>query len=633
MSIQQFDTMQELSNELLCQVPDTLRNPIENWFMFDRNEETRREVISLVEGKHWTELHKRFDERLAFGTAGLRSKMEAGFNRINTLVVLQATQGLATYVKKMFPNNLVAVVGHDHRYHSKEFADVTVATFLGLGFKVYNLNGDNNFVHTPLVPFAVDHYKASMGVMITASHNPKVDNGYKVYYSNGCQIIPPHDENIANMINDNLKPWPHAWDYNDTISQSYANGKLILARDEAQALYVEQIRHNLIRDSHLVDTKGTNPWFVYTAMHGVGAEIFNKVVSQCLGLDNGLDYLQVPEQCEPDPAFPTVDFPNPEEKGALDLAIQLATSHGIDFVLANDPDADRFSVAIFDHASNDWVQLTGNQIGFLFAYYEWQKYQENSAEFKERHPLAFLSSTVSSQMIKSLATKEGFFYAETLTGFKWIGNRAKDYELDGYYVPYGYEEAIGYMFSKIVHDKDGISAATVFLQALSYWKNKLGLTPLEVLTKSYKEYGFFSEYNGYYVVSDPSVTDKVFDQIRQQYASKGLQYPSDIGGRLKVTSFRDLTLGFQSDTEKNLPTLPVDGSSQMITVVAKPTDVKTNETVRFTIRGSGTEPKLKVYIEARSSTIHDAALLAHRVWDILKTTWFKPEENGLTTNF
>ncbi|KOG97607.1 phosphoribomutase PRM15 [Saccharomyces eubayanus] len=614
-------------------IPSDLKGPISLWFNQDRNPETIEEVTALCKKSDWDELHKRFDTRIQFGTAGLRSEMQAGFSRMNTLVIIQATQGLATYIKQQFPDNLVVVVGHDHRFHSKEFARATATAFLLKGFKVHYLNPDHEFVHTPLVPFAVDKLKASVGVMITASHNPKMDNGYKVYYSNGCQIIPPHDHAISDSIDMNLEPWADVWNFSEVLDKGLKQGKLMYSREEMLKLYLKEVSKTLVETNPLKFEIKAKPWFVYTPMHGVGFDIFNTIVKKTMSLVEGKDYLCVPEQQNPDPSFPTVGFPNPEEKGALDIGMRLAEEHDINLLVANDPDADRFSIAVKDTQSNRWRQLTGNEIGFLFAFFEFQRYKNMDEEFQQSHPLAMLSSTVSSQMIKRMAEVEGFLYEDTLTGFKWIGNRAITLEKEGYYVPFGFEEAIGYMFPAMEHDKDGISAAVVLLQAYCKWKIDSNLDPIDILENGFKKYGVFKEYNGYYTVPSPLVTNEIFEYIRNVYTPKDVSYPPFIGGEIEVVYYRDLTTGYQSDTPDHKPVLPVDPTSQMITLSGKPSDGNANEYIRLTLRGSGTEPKLKVYIEACANNEKRASYLAKLTWDVLKREWFRPEIMNITTNF
>ncbi|ANB14795.1 phosphoribomutase PRM15 [Sugiyamaella lignohabitans] len=562
---------------------------------------------------------------IQFGTAGLRGRMEAGFDRMNDLTVLQASQGLVSYVRNTVPNAEAqgVVIGHDHRHNSSRFAELTALAFVTKGFKVYTLGQ----CHTPLVPFAIDEFRASCGVMVTASHNPAQDNGYKVYWQNGCQIIPPHDVGIAQSIEENAEPW--TWD----VSVLKDNQLVVDIGSQSSAVLVSKYFAKMnqvlgFTDGHTGGRRASavgpgaardSIQFVYTPMHGVGLPYLHEAASQ-LGLSAN-SVVTVNEQAQPDPDFPTVSFPNPEEKGALDLAMKLADSRGISIVLANDPDADRFAVAVKDTRSESgkWIQLTGNQVGAIFADHWRTRWKKNGDK-----KLAMLNSTVSSQLIASLAAKYGFHYEDTLTGFKWIGNRAITLEYQGYDIPFAFEEALGYMFA-VVHDKDGISAAYVFIQILLELQEQ-STTVLDKLESIYQDVGYFEEHNSYYIVNNPSTTDTVFEYIRTAGTSpSNPHYPRTIG-RFDVSSWRDLTTGYDSSTPNNVPTLPVSNSSQMITVTLSS---PANETVRFTARGSGTEPKLKVYIEAKGSTRSSAQQLADEVWDLLLNEWFRPPVTGL----
>lgn len=287
-------------------------------------------------------------------------------------------------------------------------------------------------------------------------------------------------------------------------------------------------------------------------------------------------------QAQPDPEFPTVRFPNPEEKGALDLAIATADKHNISLVLASDPDADRFAAAE-RLPSGDWKVFTGNQLGILFAAQTLGAYRQATKATDKAGKLAMLASAVSTQMLKSMATVEGFHYEETLTGFKWLGNQAIVLQSQGYDAFYAFEEAIGYMFTPVVYDKDGIAAASVFITMAQEWA-KEGLTVREKLDQLYIKYGYFESANSYLVSPDPALTKKVFADIR----SMGKPRPTKVGTR-KITWWRDLTEGFDSAASGGKPVLPVDASSQMITC-------ELEGGVRFTVRGSGTEPKIKCEI-------------------------------------
>lgn len=599
---------------------------VEAWLAVDPNVQSRAEIQSLHAAKDYATLGAKMAPRIAFGTAGLRSSMESGFAHMNDVTVLQASQGLVAYLTQgSAPSPLSLVIGHDHRHHSRRFAEITASVALASGFHVYYLGSRNlstessaspstrtlpaevaemdGLCHTPLVPFGIDHYGASGGVMVTASHNPANDNGFKVYYGNGCQIIPPHDEGIASSIEANLMPWHEkgVWDVARNFERGLATGQLVLVKEELSQVYVDAIKTRLAPDLH------TSFQFVYTPMHGVGEEMFSRMCREF-----GISYHSVEQQRAPDPDFPTVKFPNPEETGALDLAVKTAKDIGARLVLANDPDADRFAVVVCTN-QDQWRPLSGNEVGALFATYIIE-------ELTPKDQLAdtyLVNSTVSSQLMGTIAAQNGCHYVDTLTGFKWIGNKAIDLRKKGMHVPFAYEEAIGYMFP-IVNDKDGIAAAVVWMRLYEAWFAKSGIDPFQKLEQIYARYGWYKECNGYYKPRD--LTAYIFDHtIRGSYD----KFPLHIGA-FKVVQWRDLTLGYDSSTPDNKPLLPVDPKSQMITGTLEKDGVK----VRFTCRGSGTEPKLKVYVEATSANGGDeASKLARECWDTLRDEWFDPEED------
>jgi phosphoglucomutase len=597
---------------------------VQKWLDIDVNLQTRNQILKLNNDlkstdnntviKSYNKLRELLRTRIVFGTAGLRARMEAGFSRMNDVTVLQASQGLAEYIKFVNNNNkeLTVVIGHDHRYNSKRFAELAISVFILKGFKVYYIGPEN--CATPMVPFAINHFNSLGGIMITASHNPKDDNGYKVYWSNGCQIIPPHDSLIQNKILENLNPILNPSDNWDT--NIYVNSKNnILCYNEIVESYEKHL-FNILKPSILSNFK-----YIYTAMHGVGFEFVSNIINT-FTLNPKVNFNYVSDQCIPDPSFPTVNFPNPEEKNALDLAISKANELNISLIVANDPDADRFTAAFNDH-NNNWRQLSGNELGILFTDFIIQSYIERNEDLSK---IYILNSTVSSQMIKSMALKIGFNFQDTLTGFKWIGNKAIELTNKGFTVPFAYEEAIGFMFPT-VFDKDGISALIVFLQLYNKLL-KLGLTPTEKLEQLYQEYGYFKQCNGYYITPDPLTMNDIFNTIiRIKNVNYEIQkYPTHIGN-YKVIYWRDLTTGFQSDTIDNIPELYVDSLSQMTTCNLY--NGNEGELVRFTARGSGTEPKLKVYIEAKAANEERSQFLADDVWRTLRDEWFLPEKHNL----
>ncbi|KAI9493550.1 hypothetical protein BDB00DRAFT_822476 [Zychaea mexicana] len=558
---------------------------VQEWLRLDENEETRTEITALLEANNYDELKKRLATRIEFGTAGLRAKMEAGFSRMNDLTVLQTSQGLAKYLLETVHDakERGVVIGHDHRHHSENFARLTAAAFITLGFRVWYYHA---YIHTPLVPYTVKKKKAAAGIMITASHNPKQDNGYKVYWENACQIIPPHDKGIAATILNHLTPW--TWDYN-----------LIDTSDLCAE--PEEVIDNYFKDlaglsRFRSDNEASSLKFAYTAMHGVGTP-FAKRAFEVFGLP---PFFTVDEQIMPDPDFSTVEFPNPEEgKGSLSLAIQTADRSGAHLILANDPDADRLAIA--ERVNGEWKLFTGNQIGAVLGAACFEKAKASGVPVEK---IAMVASTVSSKFLARMAEVEGFRFEEALTGFKWIGNKAIDLEKEGYYVAFAYEEAIGFTIGDLVKDKDGISALGFFSEwAVQLQKRELTIN--QYLETLYAKYGYFVSENSYFICDDKQVIKTIFERIRYGYKetqenmkSGKYEYPRDIAG-YRVVGVRDLTVGYDSNTPSNKPTLPVSASSEMITF-------KLENNAIFTIRTSGTEPKVKYYSELRGDSEEQA---------------------------
>lgn len=327
-----------------------LDEQIQLWLKWDRNEKTHNEIKQLVEAKDWNQLRERLLDRLAFGTAGLRGCMRAGFDSMNDLVIVQTAQGLCEYIKRSYSTDEYKrgiVFGYDGRYNSKRFAELSATIFIQSGIKVFLYS---RMVPTPFVPFTILQKKCLAGVMVTASHNPKEDNGYKVYWGNGAQIIPPHDKGIQQSILDNLEPKDSSWqteilEKNPLLQDLY---------EEMSAAYYKTLRAHIPSKFLEINEKQKNLGkfkFVYTAMHGVGWPYVEKAFKET----NLPELLPVEQQKTPDPEFPTVKFPNPEEgKSSLELSIKLADAKGITTILANDPDADRLACAEKDPKTGQW---------------------------------------------------------------------------------------------------------------------------------------------------------------------------------------------------------------------------------------------------------------------------------------
>lgn len=573
------------------------------WTRLDPNETTTAHVQNLLEkaasadNEGTSELSNLFpndpSKRINFGTAGLRSAMKPGPLNMNDLVVIQAAQGIAKYCLR--ENSLATtpsiVVGYDHRENaslnlsSLSFALFTVLVFRRAGFDVCLLDG---FVFTPLVPFAMSRLaNAAVGIMITASHNPKQDAGYKVYWNDGCQIRSPIDKGMAASILDNLEPWI---DYRAELEfqrRNYPNDPCVglSRRDLTQTMIDEYF--TALQSSGLVTNQARYlqqgdwkpPSFAYTAMHGV-AHQFAVQAFTTFGLP---PFLSIPQQQEPDPNFPTVSFPNPEEKGALDLVKQFASENNCDIVLANDPDGDRLAVAERNRSTGEWIVFTGDEIGTMLGLWLFQ----NLNDAQDDRTMAMCASTVSSKMLATIAKVEGFYFEETLTGFKWIGSRAAELHRSGKYRSiFCYEEAIGFCCGDVIFDKDGISALCVMAE-LSLFVYRQGKTLSHHLSELSAKYGQFVSNNSYYFLPDPAVVPFIFADIQ---GARGWEELRSVGP-YKVESVRFLgEPGYDSTTVDHRPTLPTSASSPMLTL-------------RFTngcvaqFRGSGTEPKLKYYLE------------------------------------
>ncbi|KAI9676959.1 MAG: Phosphoglucomutase-3 [Caeruleum heppii] len=598
-----------------------------DWLRFDRDQVTRRQIETLRDEEDWDELESLLRTRIAFGTAGLRARMEAGFSRLNALTIIQASQGLAAYILCSDPSagSKGIVLGHDARHNSERFARLAATAFVKKGFRVWWYGP---LVHTPMVPYGVKMLGAAAGVMVTASHNPAYDNGYKVYWSNACQIVSPHDSNIAASILQNLEPL--TWDENLNLDPI---GPIVDSLE-------------LVRESYFADVlklcSGFVPHadirFVYTPMHGVGLRYMTELATR-LGIEENM--VVVEEQANPDPDFPTVKFPNPEERGALDLAKATADRDDISLVIANDPDADRFAVA--EKVNGEWHSFTGNEIGILLASHIISTYYTSSSP-SPRKPLALLTTTVSTSLLSSMSQSptHPFHYTETLTGFKNLGNAALRLQAT-HDVPYAFEEALGYMFTSVVPDKDAIAAGAVFLTACAQWWPR---SPWQRLQEIYQELGYSATANTYLVSPSPAITDKVFARIRSS-PSQTLStsspspetppvYPSHLGPRL-ITRWIDLTTGYDSSTRDHIPILPVSKESHMITFELADSHPQGYDTAggeqgprwKVTARTSGTEPKIKLYVECRASVAVDARRGADAVREDLIRGWFAPADFGL----
>ncbi|KAJ5271016.1 hypothetical protein N7505_006774 [Penicillium chrysogenum] len=555
----------------------------EQWLQWDQDPTTRVEIEQLRDSNATEELEKRLRNRIEFGTAGLRGRMSAGFSCMNSLIVIQASQGLAKFIRdkrsEIASNGVV--IGHDARHNSAKFAALAANAFIAQRIPVWFFNEEGP---TPMVAFGVNYFGAAAGIMVTASHTSRS------YSSNGAQINRPEDGEIAQSIQENLEPWPTAW-------TELQPGEFLRADSYQKLLphYSSQVAK--YTKSTVTDWQPPRP-FIYTPLHGVGGLVLPNLC-RSLGVNQ---FSSVAAQEKPDPDFPTVKFPNPEEAGALDLAIETADREGKTLIIANDPDADRFAVA--EKVDGKWHTLTGNHLGVLLASHILDSFDAS----KNWSHIAVLTTTVSSGMLGKMAAAKGIHFAETLTGFKWMANVARDLEKEGKSAPFAYEEALGYMFPSVCYDKDGITAAAVFLAAEAKWRAQ-GLTAYAKLQQLFSEFGHHETLNNYFRSPNPQLTSTLFQGIRGSPGLANMQF-----GRFKILRWRDLTEGYDSGTPDNKPDLPQDPTSQMITMWL-------DGGVRFTFRGSGTEPKVKFYIESCGDSREDAVKAVCDAFLTIREEW------------
>ncbi|KAK7575763.1 hypothetical protein V9T40_012049 [Parthenolecanium corni] len=596
-------------------LPQELVDALKKWTTYNKEKQFSEEFLQLLQECDEKKLKSMFLSRLEFGTAGLRGRMGAGFARMNDVVVIQAAQGLLAYVLKTFPDakEKGVLIGYDGRHLSKRFAELSAAVFLTSEVPVYLFS---DLVPTPFVPFGINLFHVAVGIMVTASHNPKEDNGYKVYWENAAQIISPHDKGISTCIMENLEPRESSW--NTSIISSHKLLKDPLPR--VLEAYLKR-RTDLVYDLKM--NEDSNFSFTYTAMHGVGYKYVQEVF-KALKLK---PVVPVVEQVKPDPEFPTVKFPNPEEgKSALNLAFATAEKNNSNLILANDPDADRFAVAERLKDTKKWKIFTGNETGTLLGWWLLEDYKQKNPQKKDLSDVYFISSTVSSKILQTVAKVENMSFIETLTGFKWMGNVAHDLMKEGKTVLFAFEESIGFMCDTECLDKDGVSAAAKMAELVIYLE-KSGLTINDKLNEIYAKYGQHLYASSYYFCYDPELITKIFNRIRT-WNGESKKYPESIGnGKFTISVIRDLTDGYDSSMPDNKPILPVSKSSQMITFTF-------DNGFICTIRTSGTEPKIKYYSELISSPketdIEKLKSLLNEMVEMVIEEFLQPKLNNLT---
>jgi phosphomannomutase len=527
------------------------------WVAGDPDPETRHELEALIEAGDHAELESRVNTHLTFGTAGIRGVVGAGPGRMNRAVVITTTYGLASLLvaEQGKPPFQPTIVGFDARPTSRQLGEDTAGVLAAAGVPVIFFP---EVTPTPLVAFAAKHLNASAAVVITASHNPPADNGYKVYGANAAQIIPPADTDIAAAI-DEVGP---AVDV-PRLERVFA-GSSDLVTPVPEEIF-ESYREEVYGSRPNPQTSDFR--IVYTPLHGVGARILNRLCAQA----HHSGIITVPEQAEPDGRFPTVSFPNPEEPGALDLALALAEKEQAALLIANDPDADRLAAAV--PSAGEWRLLSGNELGALLGDYVLRYWRDSQ-------PPIVVNSAVSSPMLGEIARKRGARHEVTLTGFKWIINAGLILEARGEgRFAFGYEEALGYSIGRTVRDKDGISAALVLCDLVAEERAQ-DRTLLDRLHDLWREVGLWVSAQHSIGRTGPS-GQKEIGRAVELLAEKP---PTTVGGHevVSVTDYR------------------VDADSRPIWLGEQDLiEIRLTDGGRVLVRPSGTEPKLKVYVDLR----------------------------------
>ncbi|TVQ38649.1 MAG: phospho-sugar mutase [Spirochaetaceae bacterium] len=563
---------------------EEIRAKARRYVELEQDELFREQVRTLLDAGDQDELLDRFYTDLEFGTGGLRGVIGGGFNRMNPFVVQRASQGLAQYAarhgEKAPDGSLRAVIAHDSRRYSETFALESALVLAANGIQTYLFSGPRP---TPQLSFTVRQLNATIGIVITASHNPPEYNGYKVYWSGGAQIIAPHDKGIIDEVGT-------VGDRVRRISRQEAlEHKLLVYLDEtADDDYVAMIERKPVR-RELLKTHGSDVRVVYTPLHGTGARFVERVLR-----DVGVEVITVPEQREPDGDFPTVEFPNPEEASALRMALDLGRRERADLVMATDPDADRLGIAVPD--GEDFRLITGNQLGVLLVDYLFSSLKQTGR--LPRRP-AFVKTIVTTELQRLVAEHYGAEVFDTLTGFKHIAELIRRFETEPDQPTFvmGDEESYGYLIGAEVRDKDAISAALLTTEMALYHVQQ-GKSVVQRLQEIYQQFGYYEE-----VTISRSFPGQAGAATMQALMQQLRDAPPRMVGEIEVLRIRDVqqstVFDLQSGTKRAMTDLPRSNVLQFFL---------TDGTI-VSARPSGTEPKIKFYASASApvqETLEDA---------------------------
>ncbi len=539
----------------------SLESRVSSWLDSQAIDQETKEAIKELQSKNQEELTEAFYKDLEFGTGGLRGIMGIGSNRMNKYTIGMATQGLANYLNKNFPNEDIKVaIAHDSRNNSRFFAETTAAVFSANGIRVFLFE---SLRPTPELSYCIRQLKCKSGVVLTASHNPKEYNGYKAYWDDGGQLVPPHDKNVIDEVN-------KISSFDDVKFEG--NSSLIeIIGEEIDKQYIEVLKGLSLSPETIQKESDTK--IVYSSIHGTGIKMVPQVL-EAFGFKN---VTVVAEQAEPDGNFPTVVYPNPEEAEAMSLALKKAAEIDADLVMATDPDADRVGIAA-RNKDGEFQLLNGNQTGTLLIYYLLKKWQENN---KLDGKQFIVKTIVTTDLIKRIADHFKVTSYDTLTGFKYIAELIKELEGKSKFIAGG-EESYGYLVGDSVRDKDAVASCAMIAE-MAAWAKSEGLSVFDLMEKIYRQFGFFLE-------SLKSITKKGkagAEEIEAMMVKFRKEPPTTLGGS-KVVKLID----YQSSTEKELTTgkeKPIDYPKSNVL------QFFTEDESKVSIRPSGTEPKIKFY--------------------------------------
>ncbi len=544
-----------------------VRAKAEKWLKGNYDEATKTEVKRMMESPDSSELIESFYRDLEFGTGGLRGIMGVGTNRMNIYTVGAATQGLSNYLNACFSDlqQISVVIGHDCRNNSRKFAEISASIFSANGIKVYLFE---DLRPTPEVSFAIRHFGCQSGIILTASHNPKEYNGYKAYWNDGAQMVAPHDENVIMEVNK----------ITDVTSIKFeGNPELIeIIGEEVDALYIEKVKALSLSPESIQRHKDMK--IVFTPIHGTAVKIVPRALREC-GFTNIID---VPEQYVVSGDFPTVYSPNPEEPAALDMAIQRAKATDAELVMATDPDSDRMGIAI-KNDEGEWILVNGNQTALIFIYYLIRRWKE-TGKLKGREYV--VKTIVTTEIIKEIAEKNGVECFDCFTGFKWIAAVIRENESIKDYIGGG-EESYGFLPETFVRDKDAVSSCTLMAE-IAAWAKDNGMTLYQLLKQIYLEYGYGKE-KGISVVRKGKSGAEEIAQIMTDFRNNP---PKELAGSA-IRIIKD----YKTLKQKNVATGEITDLDMPAT--SNVLQYFTEDGTKISVRPSGTEPKIKFYIEVR----------------------------------